>query len=241
MKKFHGWFVLNMLFIMVMSGTVYAKIMDIPDYIRQGNNFFSNGQYDEAARSYKNALLVGSSADAMYNLAITYHHRLNYNAKAMYYYQKFLENDPKAPEATQVKKWLQEVRHKVFPDKVLPGSILDHPPIEEVMITANADDTDAGQGDKFLKEKNYRRAIKSYRKSLVNNKSVSACFNLALIYDFELEHLQKAIYYYQKFLAMAPNHPKANKVSKWMNEAKDLLQRQSGHFYRGEAFQLRQP
>ncbi len=207
MKMSLAWLAAGMLLILGLSGMAQAKYLDTPALIRRGNNLFSNGQYEEAARAYKQALKAEVSADAAYNLALTYHHRLNYHAKALHYYQRFLELEPKAPEARQVKAWLSEVRYQVFPEEVQKDSRFKRPSAQDLIMEAESDDLETRKGNEFLKQKNYRQAIQAYKRALGQKNSQAACLNLALLYDFELGYLQKAIFYYQKFLTLTAHKP----------------------------------
>jgi tetratricopeptide (TPR) repeat protein len=240
MKRSPGWLVGSMLLALGLAGTAQAKYLDAPALIRQGNSFFSNGQYEEAARAYKQALKVEASADAAYNLALTYHHRLNYYAKALHYYQQFLQMEPNAPEARQVKSWLSEVRYQVFPEEGQKDPRFKRPSAQDLIVEAEPDDLDTQKGNEFLRQKNYRQAIQAYERALGQKNSQVACLNLALLYDFELGYLQKAIFYYQRFLALAAHKPQ-EKVAIWLAKAEATLRRKKGHFYQGTAFQLRQP
>lgn len=221
--------------------TGHANIMDQQSLIRQGNEYFSDGQYESAARSYKKALHMGRSAAAAYNLAITYHHRLNYFNKAMYYYQQFLDMEPQAKEAAKVKAWLNDVRFKVFPEELSKKPHMKRPSALDLILKATVDDPDTKEANEALKQADYSRVVSLYQRALVRNNSKVACYNLALVYDFDLGYTNKAVFYYQKFLSMSSDKALINKVSQLLAEAGEVLQHQKGMFYKGSAFQLRQP
>ncbi len=241
MLKYLGKLSLIISFVLCMTRISHAKVMDASDYVRLGNSYFSNGQYEEAARSYKQALNVEPSNDAVYNLGITYHHRLNYFAKARHCYEQFLEKEPNAPESQQVKVWLKEVYNKVFPEESKDNPLFKKFTAQELMLDTSSNEIETQDGNNYLRQKKYYQAIQAYQKAFVRKNSITACLNLALLYDLELGYLQKAIFYYQKFLALAPNHPQVNQVADLLTNAKNRLKLEKGHFYQGTAFQLRQP
>jgi tetratricopeptide (TPR) repeat protein len=69
------------------------------------------GRYKEAVREYKKTLdLVPDNADIHYNLGIIYDDYLQDNEKANFYYGRYLELYPDAPDADIVREWMDEAR-----------------------------------------------------------------------------------------------------------------------------------
>ncbi|MBI5789071.1 MAG: tetratricopeptide repeat protein [Candidatus Schekmanbacteria bacterium] len=239
MQYLSRWLILVVCFIFCLVPHAGGKVLDVPDLVLQGNNFFESGQYEKAARSYKEALQLKKSSDAVYNLAITYHHRLDFYAKAMHLYQQFLELEPNSADVPQVKAWLIEVKQKVYPDQAIDPQ-LKRPEAQELIMT-DVGDVNLVSGNQYLLKKEYRKAVSAYMETLTKNNSAAACFNLAVVYDYDLNYWQKAVFFYQKFLSLAPMHEQAGNASGWKVAAEENLKRQKGHFYKGTAFKLRQP
>jgi|GEM_PF-5096144 len=78
-------------------------------YKEQGNEYNSQGKPEEAVAAYLKALeIYPQYTDALYNIAKTYDFSLKDYAKAIYYYQQFLQYEtPNSRDAAQVKIWLR--------------------------------------------------------------------------------------------------------------------------------------
>lgn len=69
------------------------------------------GRYKEAVREYKKTLeLVPDNANIHYNLGIIYDDYLQDEEKANFYYGRYLELYPDAPDAGIVREWMDEAR-----------------------------------------------------------------------------------------------------------------------------------
>jgi tetratricopeptide (TPR) repeat protein len=71
--------------------------------------------------------------------------------------------------------------------------------------------------------------------------SAAACYNLALVYDLDLEFYAKAIYYYQKYLVLDPKSEFAEKVTKRIEQAKQALNNSKRAVPSSRLFSLRGP
>ncbi len=172
--------------------------------INDANLLVEQKEYESAVRNYNMAWKLYNSPDAAYNLAVVYDHEMGFKAKAIYYYKKFLTLAPDAPEAPAVQQWLKNAQEVIYPQlktdsaiKKKGSSVLDR-------IMEDEQDKLLRLGKKYLVKGRYEQAIKVYREALIVHKSAPACYNLALIYDYDLKYKNKAIYYYQRFLKMSP-------------------------------------
>ena len=174
------------------------------DLLAQGNGFAVQGQYEEAVRYYKQALEESKSA-AAYNLAVIYHHEMNFKAKAISYYLRFLELAPDDPEAAQVRRWLRQCQSEVDPQNFPPESNPTEMVTAAKLIQADGASPYVRQANQYLAEGQYEKAILAYRQGIVLDRSPIACYNLAVIYDYDLHYLEQAIHYYQRYLGFTPD------------------------------------
>ncbi|MFH0924860.1 MAG: tetratricopeptide repeat protein [bacterium] len=87
-------------------------------YKDRGNNYAESGKFNKAVEEYERALAIYSEyADVLYNLGVTYDSDLNDNAKAIYYYTKFLEVEPYSTDARMVKKYLEKAKRDIAKEK----------------------------------------------------------------------------------------------------------------------------
>ncbi|GAA0872653.1 tetratricopeptide repeat protein [Gangjinia marincola] len=80
-------------FILITS-ILYSQDQTSQKLFDLGNQFYAEGKYQEAAKSYQSILNEGlTSAELHYNLANTYH-KLNELPESIYHYEKALQLDP---------------------------------------------------------------------------------------------------------------------------------------------------
>lgn len=113
-----------------------------------------------------------------------------------------------------------EYREKV---EVLKGKFKDAVPglakssrISQKMMQENAD-MHYNLGTIFLKNKQYKEAIKEFERVLELRPSDSDThYNLGVLYDDYLKDREKALYHYQKYLAINPKAADAKKVETYI-------------------------
>jgi tetratricopeptide (TPR) repeat protein len=86
-----------------------------PDYyFNLGVDYLNKGQFVQAEESFKLAVNLNPlDKDACYNLGILYENYLGDNQKAKKYYQQYLNIAPDAPDAAQVKGWINAVKTSI--------------------------------------------------------------------------------------------------------------------------------
>ncbi len=200
------------------------------ELIETGNALVREEKYEAAVRTYKTAWKLYNSSDVVYNLAVVYDHELEFTAKAVYYYEKFLSLEPEAAEAPQIKEWLSLARQRLSPQQggktVIQAKLL---PLSNKLMDPASDES-CLKGNEHLAQGEYEAAIGAYRKALLSNKSQAACYNLAVLYDYGLQYKASAIYYYQRFLGIAPDSANAPEVATRLEQVKqELLHDQDPH------------
>jgi len=194
------------------------------DLLLQGNYLAGQGQYEEAARYYKRVLEEDGSAAAAYNLAVIYQHELNFKAKAILYYQRFLESAPHDPEAAQVGQWLRQCQADIDP-QAAPAE--NNPQMDTSspvnMIQADGGSSYIQQANQHLAQGQYEKAILAYRQGMFIDRAPVACYNLAVLYDYGLHYSAQAIYYYQRYLGLSPSGDLAAKAKSRLEKLKQEL------------------
>jgi tetratricopeptide (TPR) repeat protein len=229
--------VVGLVLVVTGYGPVEAKPA-LKELIKSGNSSAQEGEYEAAIRAYKQAWKSYNSSDAAYNMGIIYHHELKSLTKAVHYYEKFLALEPNAIESLQVKKWLESVRRELNPDSAGQSSNL----IESLLLTKiikSTEDEDCRLGNEYLSKGKYEAAIGAYRKALVVNQSATACYNLALLYDYGLKYKTTAVYYYQRFLGMAPDSSNAYDATVRLERLKEEISQEKGSLIKSKAYKLR--
>ncbi len=113
-----------------------------------------------------------------------------------------------------------EYREKL---EVLKGKFKDAVPglaksgrISQKMMRENAD-MHYNLGTIFLNNKQYKEAIKEYERVLeLRPNDPETHYNLGVLYDDFLKDREKALYHYQKYLAINPKAPDAKKVETYI-------------------------
>lgn len=223
--------------IMLGYGPAAAKPV-LNELIKSGNSLVQKREYEAAVQSYKQAWRLYNSSDAVYNMAVIYHHELKSLAKAVHYYEKFLALESAAVESLQVKEWLESARQSLDPESAGQSSELPESPLLAKIIKST-DDEDCRQGNEYLAEGKYEAAIGAYRKALVVKKSATACYNLALLYDYGLQYNATAVYYYQRFLGMAPDSANAYEATVRLEQLKQEIKQGKGILAKPKVYKLR--
>ena len=207
--------------------------------IHSGNAEAQAEKYETAIRDFKQAWKLYNSSDAAYNLAVIYHHELEFWDKAVHYYEKFLALEPAAAEAPQVKEWLAVARQEISPtpDGQVAAQAGLSPLLSKIMPPEG--DELCRQGNEYLAQEKYEEAIGAYRKALLVNQSKAAGYNLALLYDYGLNYQANAIYYYQRFLGMAADSPRAAEAATRLEQLKQELLQAQGTGFKPKAYKLR--
>jgi tetratricopeptide (TPR) repeat protein len=190
------------------------------ELILQGNRLCEQGEYQQAVAKYRQALKEYDSADAAYNLGITYEINLRDMKQALNYYQQFLNLEPDSDDARQVRGWIEEIKAS-YPSITTQRakSLEDLPPqLKQGVIT------NLKHAQDFYRQGKYKDAVKHYLEVLQVYDSADACYNLGLIYDKRLNQKQQAIKYYQRFLLLEPSSPDAEQVRQWIKQAREALQ-----------------
>ncbi len=184
------------------------------------------GDFQKAVSLYKKALSEYNSADAAFNLGITYEIDFKNREQASYYYQKFLQLEPDSEDSAHVKQWVKEVRlylkHKTNQEKqTATPAKQSAPAAKRYLKDLPQDNIKAAQN--HLKEGNlaalkgdYKTAIEHYEKVLTFYDSSDTYYNLGMIYAKKLNNNKKALFYYKKFLKLEPNSPQAKEIKRWI-------------------------
>ena len=144
--------------------------------------------------------------------------RLRSEAKEMRKRLQYVEKLEKRQQ--QLVKENAEYREKL---EILKGKFKDAVPglaksgrISQKMMRENAD-MHYNLGTIFLKNKQYKEAIQEYERVLELRPADSDThYNLGVLYDDYLKDREKALYHYQKYLAVNPKSPDAKKIETYI-------------------------
>jgi len=72
--------------------------------------YAKEGRFEEAEKEYLRALRIDPNDPAAhYNLAILYDDELDRKRRAVMHYRKYIQLNPTAPDADQVKQWIMQL------------------------------------------------------------------------------------------------------------------------------------
>jgi len=207
------------------------------ELVGEGNRLVKEGLYRESARFYKKAYDDYQSTDAIFNLALVYDRYLNLDRKAVIYYRKFLELVPEDPDKERILEWIAAAEQ----DQSNVTTQKKYSIASKYVLTGTEASPYINEANQALKELKYRYAIDQYKRAIIMSNSAAACYNLALVYDLDLEFYAKAIYYYQKYLVLDPKSEFAEKVTKRIEQAKQALNNLRKAVPSSRLFSLRGP
>jgi tetratricopeptide (TPR) repeat protein len=189
------------------------------ELIRKGNRLVLGGEFQAATQVYKKAMEDYQSTDAVLNLAIVYDHYLNFERKAVIFYREFLRLRPNNFDKEKILKRIALIEEGKTKTETTERSSM------ALKYTIEAPKTDpyTREGNLALKSLKFELAINKYQRAIVMNNSAVACYNLALVYDFDLKFYTRAIYFYQKYLALDPENKVAGDVAKRIEAAREAL------------------
>lgn len=212
--------------LLMVSGTVGAdqKSEELPKLLDQAYELVEDTQITEAVRLYKQALGQFNSAEAAYNLAVIYDHYLNYNRKAITYYNKYMSLAKKPADQARIKAWMQQILHDITRRRPSPSqSSQKVSRAKDLIIKAGDDSPYILKANQALENSQFEQAIKLYKQAIAIDDSTLACYNLALLYDEDLAFHKMAVHYYQRVLAADLSPEKEKMVLKKIDAIKKKL------------------
>jgi tetratricopeptide (TPR) repeat protein len=94
-------FISSILFIFLLSNFIFSESKSVTEYFKEGNSYFQQKNYDEAIKSYKNALAISpDTPEIVYNIGVAYLFKgNNYYEIAKNWFKKSIELNPKLSSA----------------------------------------------------------------------------------------------------------------------------------------------
>lgn len=96
------------------------------------------------------------------------------------------------------------------------------------------------QGNAYHKQGNYKEAVKEYKIAWEEGKLLDACYNLAIIYDHDLNENKLAVKYYSEFLTAAPFAPETEEIRSMEEKARQEIKQSAWWFDKQEQEQTKQ-
>jgi tetratricopeptide (TPR) repeat protein len=231
-----SWLVLGV----SLTGYTSAEVKPpLKQLIANGNALAKEGKYEAAARAYRQAWGLYNSSDAAYNLAVIYDHELGFKAKAVHYYKRFLTLEPEAAEARQVKEWLISAQQQIKAQEAGQPVAQKKVSLALAKFMESAGDELNRQAKEYLAQGEYEAAIGAFRRALIVNQSAAACYNLALLYDYDLNYKAKAIYYYQRYIGMVGESSDTSQVAVRLEQVQQELLQEQGLLFKPKVYKLR--
>jgi hypothetical protein len=101
------------------------------EHFERGERAQKRGLYHDAIASYEKAHALAPHSNNLFNIAVCYE-KLGKWTESITYYERYLEADPNAVDATEVADKLRELRARSGPGPIAPGdsgsSVTDTPP-----------------------------------------------------------------------------------------------------------------
>jgi tetratricopeptide (TPR) repeat protein len=227
------------------------KDVDAEKLILIANTLCEKKEYRQAIKIYQKVLEEFNSADAAYNLGLTYEINIKNPSLALLYYSKFLSLEPNSPDAEAVQTWIEHIKKKKkSPSKqmeeekeekaaeILPGlrsseekktikwAIRSGPPINEEDISYNRLKTAQSylrKGNEYYIKEHYREAIEDFIEVLKYYDSTDAYYNIGIIYHQKLNDPASAIPFYRRYLEVDAYTETANEIKKFLEQAETSI------------------
>ena len=167
----------------------------------RGQAAFNAGNFRESASAFLEAYSHKPMPQFLFNAAAAYH-KGGDNAKAIEYYQRYLNADPKAPDADRVHKAIDKLHEKSGTQLIKPEVSPD-----ERKAAQKAFD----QGQLAYSEGRWTDASKAFAEAYKHMPEPNFKYNVAASLD-RAGDTRGAVRAYQEYLNAAPNAPDADKV-----------------------------
>jgi tetratricopeptide (TPR) repeat protein len=225
-----------------------AKEVNMENLILIANTLCEKEEYQKAIDIYQKALEEFNSADAAYNMGITYEINLKNPSLALLYYTKFLSLESDSPDAEAVRTWMQRIKkrktsepikqeEKTFaePPLVFEASeekkppkrdLRTGPPIHEVDIPANQMKVAKSflrTGNEHYIKARYQEAIEDFMRVLDYYDSPDAYYNLGITYHQKLNNPTEAIRFYHRYLEVDSYGETANEVKELLEQVETSI------------------
>jgi len=89
-------------------GAGAAELREAKKHFRTGEKHYKVGEFDKAAEAYKEAYRLSEKPALLFNIAQAYRHAKNHK-EALYFYQGYLRNNPKARNRADVQQLIKEL------------------------------------------------------------------------------------------------------------------------------------
>jgi len=167
----------------------------------RGETAFKEGRTNDAASAFLEAYSHQPRPQFLFNAAASYH-KGGDNAKAIEYYQRYLDADPKASDADRVRKAIDKLHEK-------SGTQLIKPEVKPA--ERNAAQKAFDQGQVAYAEGRWTDAAKAFTEAYKQMPEPNFKYNVAASLD-RAGDTRGAVRAYQEYLNAAPHAPDADKV-----------------------------
>jgi tetratricopeptide (TPR) repeat protein len=185
--------------------------------------FTDQGKYAAAEAAYRALLrLDPSDADAHYNLGLLYDEQLRDPEKALTHLRRYLELNPDAEDADAVGAWLVEKELGALREMATVEFEIGEAGAERPAVCPREwlkEDPLFEEGLAYEQQAKYRAAEASYLAALRRNPNdANAHYNLALLYEQQLDNPRQAAAHYRSYLDLRPDADDADVVRAWLTE-----------------------
>jgi tetratricopeptide (TPR) repeat protein len=216
------------------------------------NTLCERKEYQQAVEIYRKVLEEYNSADAAYNLGLTYEINLKNSSLALLYYSKFLSLEPRSPDAEAVRSWIEHIKKKKRTisessehekDKMVSetSAVITQPaekkssskwtlrtgvPIFEDDIPSFQMDTAKEflrTGNEHYLQGHYEQAIENFKQALNFYDSTDAYYNIGVTYHMKLKKPGEAIRFYRRYLDVDTYSDTAKEIRKLLEQAETEL------------------
>lgn len=216
------------------------------------NTLCEKKEYQQAVEIYRKVLEEYNSADAAYNLGLTYEINLKNSSLALLFYSKFLSLEPRSPDADAVRSWVEYIKKKKRTisessehekDKMVSETspVITQPAAKESSskwtLRTGApifeDDIPSSQvetakeflrtGNEHYLQGHYEQAIENFKQVLNFYDSTDAYYNIGVTYHMKLNKPGEAIRFYRRYLDVDTYSDTAKEIRKLLEQTENEL------------------
>lgn len=100
--------------------------------------------------------------------------------------------------------------------------------IKEIRLKPKNADLHYNLGLEYLKINDFKLAEEEFKRAVqLNHRDKESCYNLGVLYEIYLGNKQQAIYYYRKYISLAPRGEDVWRVKVWIYDLKKQISKEN--------------